>query len=151
MSRLQTSFRFAATTTLAVAVALGAISHLRGGLVGWVFPRHTCYVRSEYGKLAVHAHMTDWCQPRGPMASTWPHAELALSPGIGGWWRYGGFNYARGGTGAAITVHQLAIPYWSIALGALVVRLLCPGAGRTPRWFSSRQHPAASTSAPRRA
>lgn len=127
MPRLRTAFRFAATAALCVALALGLISHLRGALVGYKTPRLSCYVRSEYGRLIVHAHRTDPCDVQGWLAATWPHAEPALAPGIGGGWRNGGFNYARGRTTIGIPVHQLAIPYWSIAVGALVMRLLCPG------------------------
>lgn len=134
MSRLRSSLRFAATAALCVAVALGVISHLRGALVGWVFRSHTFFVRSEYGKLAVHAHRTDPCYPQGSMAATWPLPEPALAPGIGGWWTSGGFAYARGGTSLGFTIHQLVIPYWSIALAALVVRLLC----HAPRHRASR-------------
>ena len=130
MPRLRTCLRFAATAALCVAISLGLISHLRGALIGYLSPSLSCYVRSEYGKLAVHVHQTDPCDIQGWRAATWPYAEPALSPGLGGWWRNGGFGYARGGTTIGLTVHQLVIPYWSIALGTLVVRLLCPAPRR---------------------
>jgi hypothetical protein len=98
-----------ATTALCLAVALGAMSHVRGVLVGRFGARATIYVRSEYGKLAVLAHPTDWCEPRRWTAATWP-LEPGLSPGIGGWWWYGGFAYSRGGTSGGMTIHQVVVP-----------------------------------------
>jgi hypothetical protein len=114
--RFHDSLRLLALTLLAVAIALAALSHLRGTLVGRAWPTHTVFVRSEYGKQVVHAHPTDFASGQGWRVATWPNGELALSPGIGGWWRYGGFSYARGGTAGGNSIHQLAIPYWPLAV-----------------------------------
>ena len=102
-------------TVLAVAVALAAVSHLRGLLFGRIGAATAVYVRSEYGKLVIHAHRTDAGELPRWLAATWRH-DVALGSGIGGWWRYARFNYARGGTRGGNPVHQLAIPYCVLAV-----------------------------------
>ncbi len=121
--RQRDSLRLLATTALALSIALAAISHLRGVLLGRIGPGHTFFVRSEYGKFVLDAHRTDFCIPQGWRVASWPHAQAALRPTIGGWWRYGGFSYTRGGTTGGITVHQVAFPYWSLALTSLMAWL----------------------------
>ena len=112
------------TTALAVAVALAAISHIRGILFGRVgVGPLSLLARSEYGKLVIDVHRTDWCDVPRWQAATWPHSEPAFAPTIGGWWRYGGFCYSQGGTAGGITVHQLALPYWAVAVLALATRM----------------------------
>lgn len=122
--RSRDSLRQLATTVLSVAVALGAISHVRGAHFGRIGPTHSFYVRSEYGKLAILANVTDAGDTARWLMATWPHGEIALAPGLGGWWRYGGFSYAQGGTAGCNTAHQFVVPYWALAATALTVSVM---------------------------
>lgn len=114
----------AAILTLAAFVActvLGGLSHWRGLLTGRIGPAHTVLVRSAYGKVLVEFHATDAGeQPRWLWAS-WPHEFALASPNLGGWWRYGGFGLAIGGTRGGNVVRQLSIPYWSLAFASLLL------------------------------
>lgn len=136
-TRQRDSLQLMATTVLALSVALAAISHLRGVLLGRIGSGHTFFIRSEYGKFVLDAHRTDFCMPQGWRAATWPHAQAALGPTVGGWWRYGGFSYARGGTTGGITVHQVALPYWSLAVGGMAAWI-----------FTRRRRPSIKPAAP---
>ena len=123
-TRNHDSLRLLALACFAVTFALAAVSHLRGTLFGRIGPKHSLFVRSEYGKFVLHVHPTDAGDSPRWLAATWPHAPAALSPGIGGWWRHGGFSYSIGGTAAGNTVRQVAIPYWPLIVASLVAWVL---------------------------
>ena len=141
-ARAHDSLRLLALACFAVTLALAAVSHLRGTLFGRIGQTHSLFVRSEYGKFVLHEHLTDAGDSPRWLAATWPHAAAGLSPGIGGWWRHGGFSYAIGGTAGGNTVRQLAIPYWPLAGAFLVVWLLLgPVFGRRANRSSIEKEP----------
>jgi len=123
-ARSHDSLRLLALACFAVTFGLAGVSHVRGALFGRIGPTHSLFVRSEYGKCVLHVHRTDWCDVPRWLAATWPHAA-GLSPGVGGWWRYGGFSYAIGGTAGGIPVRQVAIPYWPLAAVCLLLWAAC--------------------------
>lgn len=125
-----------------VIAGLSGLSHWRGILTGRIGPKHTVLVRSGYGKLLVDFHATDAGEPPHWRWATWPHEFALSSPNLGGWWRYGGFGVARGGTRGGNTVWQLSIPYWAPALVCLLLAAalcLMPRAKPEPREESGEQ------------
>jgi hypothetical protein len=102
-------------------------------LLGRVGERHTLFVRSEYGVMALHHHRSDGGQPRGVLRASWPLPPGPAPPGLRGRWADLGFGYALGRHGRRQRPPAVAGAVLGRRAGGLRVarRLVC-GMGSPP-------------------
>ena len=98
------------------AMVVGARSHWRGSLIGWVGERQTLFARMEYGIAAVHWHRSDAGANQGALGASWAHPAGLGPPEWPEWWQGMGFGYAEGVTEGGNVIRQWRVPLWFIVL-----------------------------------